>query len=211
MRLVSSTFALSTLVTLPRRLRADFEGLAGDALDLVLASTRACRRRAGPAAPSAPAAFLVVEALAAAEVQAAGQARERSSGPRRRRSPGLQRGGVGQRVEDLHGAQVGVQAQRLADAQAAPAPGAAWQDRWYPTSGRRRPPAARRRRRWAASQRRRPARRSPVASMAAAADERVGVGEGGVVLRAHGVEHLHALGDDLGADAVAGKQANACR
>ena len=117
MRLVSSTLALSTLVTLLAALARCLERLAGDALDLVLA---VLERVVGALALGAvgAGALLVVEALALAEVQAAGELahdHEVDAGD----DLGLKRGGAGERVENLHGAQVGVEAQALADAEQA--------------------------------------------------------------------------------------------
>ena len=50
-REVSSTFALSTLVTFRAR---ELEGDAGDPLDLLHASRRRCRRRVSPSRPRSP-------------------------------------------------------------------------------------------------------------------------------------------------------------
>ena len=185
-------------------LAGDFEGLAGDALDLVLGVLQrvvgALARRSVHAGGR-----LVVEALAATEVQATGELAD-DHHVHAVDDLRAQRGGVGQSVEDLHGTQVGVQAQLLTDAQ----------EPLLRTRGGRiggvplRAAHGSQQHRVGSTGRiqRRLGQRIVRRIDGRAADERVGVLEGGVVLRTHGVQHLHALGNDLRPDAVAGKQAN---
>ena len=89
-------------------LARSLERLAGDALDLVLA---VLERVVGALSLGAVGAgtFLVVEALALAEVQTARQFTHDHEVDARD-DLGLQRGSAGEGVEDLHGAQVGVEA-----------------------------------------------------------------------------------------------------
>ena len=181
-----------------------FERLARDALHLVLAVfQRVVGALAGGAVRAA--AFFVVETLAAAEVQAARQLADNHH-VHAVHDLGLEGGRVGQRGEDLHGTQVRVQAQRLADAQQA-----LLGTRLRGVGGIPLRTADRRQQhgvgRFGHAQRL-VRQRGAARIDGAPAQQRLGVGERRIVLRAHRVQHLDALGDDLGADAVAGKQAD---
>ena len=185
-------------------LACSLKRLASDALDFVLAILKRVVSALTLGAVGAGTLF-VVETLALAEVQAARKLTHDHKVDAID-DLGLERGRTGQRIENLHGAQVGVQTQTLADAKQASlgtrgvgvggvplrAAHGSQQHGVGGLSGLER------------FLRQRIARGID----GGAADKRIGAGELRVVLRAHRVEHLHALSDDLRADAVARQRAN---
>ena len=184
-------------------LASSLERLAGDALHLILAILEACRRRAGPSRrrrrrPPRR------RSVALAEVQASGELAHDHKVDALD-DLGLKRGSACS-IEDLHGAQVGVQAQALADAQkarlGARAAGSVVSHFGPPTAANSTASAA-----FAASSVA-AGSGSPTASMAAPPISDSFAVEARIVFRADGVEDLHALRDDLRADAIARQQAD---
>ena len=185
-------------------LARSLERLAGDALNLVLTILK---RIVGALALRSvgAGALLVVEALTFAEVQASGELAHDHKVDALD-DLGLKRGGACERIEDLHGTQVGVQTQALADTQKARL-GA----RRAGIGGVPLRPAHGRKQHgigglcgFERSCRQRVAHRVD----GGAADKRIGAGELHVVLLAHRFKNLHAFGNDFRADAVARQRAN---
>ena len=182
-RLVSSTLALSTLVT-ARAGRAERD--PRDPLDLLARVDAGVRGAVGGA-------------RLLAEVDPAGQlAHDQQVGALDHLA--LQRAGVVQRRQRAHRPQVGEQAEALAQPEQALLGPGLGRVGACPTWARRRPPAAPRRR----PGRRRASHRS--ARCRGRRSRRRRTGARLVEVGADGVEHLDRGGDDLGADPVAGQQ-----